>query len=103
MKITSSTQANKPAPTSGGAGSSRAGGAARTSSSGSTTSSSTTDSAARLSQLEAQYSPSDFSAGKVQEISAAIAAGQYRVNPEAVADKLLASTAALGQKSGSAS
>ena len=49
----------------------------------------------RLNQLESQFSPSSFDAGKVSEIRAAIAEGRYQVNAGAVADKLLASAAQL--------
>jgi len=100
MKITNSLPAAKSVPSSGAT---RSGAPARQSSApGSTSSSVPPDQAARLNQLEAQYAPSDFSAAKVSEISAAIAAGQYQVNAGAVADKLLASTAALSGKSGAA-
>jgi len=97
MKITNNPPAGKPlAP----AGPTRSGSTGRqTSAAGS--GSTSTDAATRLSQLEAQYSPSDFSAAKVNEISSAIAAGRYQVNAGAVADKLLASTEALGRKSSS--
>jgi negative regulator of flagellin synthesis FlgM len=95
MKITNSPSAPKTAASSGPARSATAGKQSSTSASGS----GTTDPATRLSQLEAQYAPSDFSAAKVSEISSAIAAGRYTVDAGAVADKLLASTAALGRKS----
>jgi len=100
MKITNSTQAPKPAAASGSTGSARAGGASRQASAGAA--SVATDPAARLSQLEAQFAQSDFNVGKVSQISADIAAGRYQVDASAVADKLLASTAALSGKSGSA-
>jgi negative regulator of flagellin synthesis FlgM len=58
------------------------------------------DPATRLSQLEAQFSQSDFDAAKVSEVTSAIASGQYKVNASAVADKLLESTGSLGVKSG---
>jgi negative regulator of flagellin synthesis FlgM len=95
MKITNnSPPAGKPTASSGPARSGATG--RQTATSGSGTAS--TDQAARLSQLEAQYAPSDFSAAKVSEISSAIAAGRYQVDAGAVADNLLASTAALGRK-----
>jgi len=100
MKITSSSQSPKPTASSGTAGSARAGGAGRTAS-GSVSGTPTTDASARLTQLESQLAPSDFSAAKVNEISSAIAAGRYQINAGAVADKLLESTAQLGRKSGS--
>ena len=37
----------------------------------------------------------DFDAGKVERISNAISQGQYTVNPEAIADKLLANAQEL--------
>ncbi len=100
MKITNSSSAPASVPTSGTAGSSRAGATGRqTPAAGSAS----TDPSTRLSQLEAQLSPSDFSAAKVSEISSAIAAGRYQVNAGAIADGLIASTAALAGKSGRAS
>lgn len=96
MKITNNLPAAKPAPSAGATRSGSAGRPPAASGSGSVTA----DAATRLSQLEAQYAPSDFSAAKVSEISSAIAAGRYQVNAGAVADKLLASTAALSGKSG---
>jgi len=101
MKITNNSSAPKPAPASSASGSARAGGTSRQGSAqGSSTGSVSIDPAARLSQLEAQLSQSDFSASKVSEISSAIAAGSYQVNAGAIADKLLASTAALAGKPG---
>jgi len=99
MKITNNPPAAKPLASSGSARSGATGRQPAASGSGSGTAS--TDPATRLSQLEAQYAPSDFSAAKVNEISSAIAAGRYQVNAGAVADKLLASTAALGRKAAS--
>jgi negative regulator of flagellin synthesis FlgM len=99
MKITSSSPAPKPTPATGATGASRAGGTSRQSAAQGSTSASSTDPATRLSQLESQFAPSDFNAAKVNEISSAIAAGRYHVDTGAVADKLLASTAALGRKS----
>jgi len=99
MKITSSSSAPKPTPAPGTA---RAGGAGRQSAAqGSSTASVASDPVARLSQLETQFAQSDFNAGKVSQISADITAGRYQVDAGAVADKLLASTAALAGKSGS--
>jgi len=97
MKITNNPPAAKPLASSGSARSGATGRQPAASGSGSAS----TDAATRLSQLEAQYAPSDFSAAKVSEISSAIAAGRYQVNAGAVADKLLASTAALSRKSSS--
>lgn len=46
----------------------------------------------RLSALEAQLSASPaFDAGKVESIKQAIRDGQFTINPEVIADKLLAS------------
>lgn len=64
------------------------------------TAASTADPATRLSQLEAQFSQSDFDAAKVTEVTNAIAKGQYKVNAGAVADKLLESATTLRNKSG---
>jgi negative regulator of flagellin synthesis FlgM len=72
--------------------------AATTASSSSATAASTADPATRLSQLEAQFSQSDFDAGKVGEVTDAIAKGQYKVNAGAVADKLLENAATLSNK-----
>ncbi len=98
MKITNTPPAGKPLASSGTA---RSGGSGRPAAATGSGTASTADPATRLSQLEAQYSPSDFSATKVSEISSAIASGRYQVNAGAVADKLLASTEALGRKSAS--
>ncbi|MFN3566814.1 MAG: flagellar biosynthesis anti-sigma factor FlgM [Burkholderiaceae bacterium] len=51
--------------------------------------------ASRLNQLESQFSQADFDVKKVEEVRAAIAEGRFKVNAEAVADKLLASVADL--------
>jgi negative regulator of flagellin synthesis FlgM len=51
--------------------------------------------ATKLSQLETQFAGGDFDAKKVAEVKAAIAEGRFKVNAEAVADKLLASVAEL--------
>ena len=96
MKVTNSPT---PAKTVASAGPARSGAASRQTAAPPAGASILADPVARLSQLEAQYAPSDFSAAKVSEISSAIAAGRYTVDAGAVADKLLASTAALGRKS----
>lgn len=58
------------------------------------------DLASRLNQLESQFSQADFDVEKVEEVRAAIAEGRFKVNADAVADKLLASVAELlGKKS----
>jgi len=98
MKITNNPPAGKPLASSG---TTRSGGSGRAAAATGSGAAPTADPATRLSQLEAQYSPSDFSAAKVNEISSAIASGRYQVNAGAVADKLLASTEALGRKSAS--
>lgn len=64
-----------------------------------TSSPATTDATGRLSQLEAQFAQSNFDADKVNEVTAAIASGKYKVNAGAVADKLLDSAASLSGKS----
>jgi negative regulator of flagellin synthesis FlgM len=51
--------------------------------------------ATRLNQLETQFGGGDFDAKKVAEVKAAIAEGRFKVNAEAVADKLMASVADL--------
>jgi len=53
------------------------------------------DLAARLNQLETQFGAQEFDAAKVAEVRQAIAEGRFKVNAEAVADKLLASVAEL--------
>jgi negative regulator of flagellin synthesis FlgM len=51
--------------------------------------------ATRLRKLETQFANGDFDAKKVAEVRAAIAEGRFKVNTEAVADKLVASVADL--------
>jgi len=101
MKITNSSQAPKPAATTGAVrtGASGKGAALK----GATTASVFGDSSTRVSASDSQVSPTDFSAAKVNEISSAIASGRYQVNAGAVADKLLASSAALAGKTRAAS
>jgi len=53
------------------------------------------DLASRLSQLETQFGQGNFDAKKVDEVRQAIADGRFKVNSEAVADKLLSSVAEL--------
>jgi len=53
------------------------------------------DLGAKLSQLENQFSGSDFDVKKVEEIRNAIAEGRFKVNADAVADKLLSSVSEL--------
>jgi negative regulator of flagellin synthesis FlgM len=58
------------------------------------------DLGSRLAQLENQFSGSDFDVKKVQEIRNAISEGKFKVNADAIADKLLASVSdLLGKKS----
>jgi len=58
------------------------------------------DLGSRLAQLENQFSGSDFDVKKVEEVRAAIAEGRFKVNADAIADKLLASVSELlGKKS----
>lgn len=52
------------------------------------------DLASRLNQLESQFG-GDFDAKKVEEVRAAISEGRFKVNADAVADKLLSSVAEL--------
>ncbi len=55
--------------------------------------------ASKLNQLETQFGQSDFDAKKVAEVRTAIAEGRFKVNSEAVADKVLSSVAdLLGRK-----
>jgi len=99
MKITNSSQA--PAATTGAT---RAGASGKSASSKSSSVPAVSTSASALvCPVEAQLSSSDFSVAKVHEVSAAIAAGNYQVNAGAVADKLLASAAALAGGSGTKS
>ena len=51
--------------------------------------------ASRLNQLEAQFGSSDFDAKKVEEVRNAITEGRFKVNADAVADRLLNSVAEL--------
>jgi negative regulator of flagellin synthesis FlgM len=53
------------------------------------------DLAARLSQLETQFGSAEFDAKKVEEVRAAIAEGRFKVNADALADRLLSSVAEL--------
>jgi negative regulator of flagellin synthesis FlgM len=58
------------------------------------------DLGSRLAQLENQFSGSDFDVKKVAEIRNAISEGKFKVNADAIADKLLASVSdLLGKKS----
>ncbi|HYB51200.1 MAG TPA: flagellar biosynthesis anti-sigma factor FlgM [Burkholderiaceae bacterium] len=101
MKITNNSQAPRPAATTGSA---RAGASTKSASlKGSSTAPVSADTSARVGAVDAQAAPSDMSAAKVNEISAAIASGSYRVNASAVADKLLANAAALAGVSGQSS
>lgn len=56
------------------------------------------DLGARLAQLESQFGAADFDVKKVEEVRAAIAEGRFRINAEAIADKLLASVSELLDK-----
>jgi negative regulator of flagellin synthesis FlgM len=52
--------------------------------------------AARLATLQSEFTASpEFDAARVESIKQAIRDGQLRVNPEAIADKLLASVGEL--------
>ena len=52
-----------------------------------------------MAQLESRFG-GEFDAKKVEQVRAAIAEGRFKVNAEAVADKLLASVGELlGRKS----
>lgn len=111
MKITNASSSAKPA-TAGVAGRAATKGATASgkgtattanSANAAATSAAVIDPATRLSQLEAQFAQADFNAGKVGEVTDAIAAGRYKVNSGAVADKLIESTTALSRKSGSKS
>jgi negative regulator of flagellin synthesis FlgM len=58
------------------------------------------DLGSKLSQLEAQFAGADFDVKKVEEIRTAISEGRFKVNADAVADKLLSSVSELlGKKS----
>jgi negative regulator of flagellin synthesis FlgM len=52
------------------------------------------DLASKMAQLESRFG-GEFDAKKVEEVRAAIAEGRFKVNAEAVADKLLASVGEL--------
>ena len=52
------------------------------------------DLGSRLNQLESQFG-GDFDAKKVDEVRAAISDGRFKVNADAVAERLLASVAEL--------
>ncbi len=49
------------------------------------------DLGAKLAELEAQFGAADFDVKKVEEVRAAIAEGRFKVNADAVAERLLAS------------
>ncbi len=83
-------RANAAGPATGTAGTAASGASAAAASPGGTSSA-----AVHLSQLDAQFAQSDFNAAKVHEITSAIANGSYRVNAGAVAEKLVATAAAL--------
>jgi negative regulator of flagellin synthesis FlgM len=53
------------------------------------------DLGARLAQLENQFGGADFDVKKVEEIRNAIAEGRFKVNADAIADKLLSSVSEL--------
>jgi negative regulator of flagellin synthesis FlgM len=53
------------------------------------------DMATRLNQLESRFSTSDFDAKRVEEVRSAIAEGRFKVDSDAVADRLLASVSEL--------
>lgn len=52
------------------------------------------DLATRLNELESRFG-GDFDAKKVEEVRSAMADGRFKVNADAVADRLLASVAEL--------
>jgi negative regulator of flagellin synthesis FlgM len=52
------------------------------------------DQASRLADLESRFG-GDFDAKKVEEVRSAMADGRFKVNADAVADRLLASVAEL--------
>jgi negative regulator of flagellin synthesis FlgM len=58
------------------------------------------DLASRLSQLETQFADASFDAKKVDEVRSAIAEGRFKVNADAIADRLLSSVAELLNKKG---
>jgi negative regulator of flagellin synthesis FlgM len=53
------------------------------------------DPSVQLSHLEQQFAQADFNAGKVGDITDAIASGQYQVNAGAIADKLIQSALSM--------
>jgi len=58
------------------------------------------DLGSRLAQLEQQFNGSDFDVKKVEELRNAIAEGRFKINSDAIADKLLTSVSELlGKKS----
>jgi negative regulator of flagellin synthesis FlgM len=52
------------------------------------------DLATRMNELESRFG-GDFDARKVEEVRSAMAEGRFKVNTEAVADRLMASVAEL--------
>jgi negative regulator of flagellin synthesis FlgM len=96
MKITQNSSPPRPAAT-GTSGPGRASASSRSTGAAPASGVATPDAAARLTELEAQFSQADFNAAKVGEISAAITAGRYQVDAGAVADKLLASAASMAK------
>jgi negative regulator of flagellin synthesis FlgM len=53
------------------------------------------DLGAKLNQLEASFGEADFDVKKVEAVRTAIAEGRFKVNADAVADKLLSSVSEL--------
>ena len=102
MKIMNATTPKPAATTASGRAAAKGASApaAATPASSSSTTASAADPATRLSQLEAQFSQSEFDAAKVSEVTNAIAKGQYKVNAGAVADKLLENAATLNKSGG---
>jgi len=97
MKIPSTPQAGRTTGTGSLGSDTRTAATARKPATTSSTSTSDTQgaSAARMNQLEAQFSQSDFNAQKVQDIQSAIAQGKFQVNSGAIADKLISNAAEL--------
>jgi negative regulator of flagellin synthesis FlgM len=94
MKITNSSEPLRPDRLTPNAGETRAGAAKSGEPVVQSEKVQLSDLASRMSQLESKFG-GEFDAKKVTEVRAAISEGRFKVNPEAVADKLLASAAEL--------